>query len=382
MSTFETPFGDFDLRRFPPTKNPTLRAWDAADLYVLEWLAGADGPARSGRWCVLNDGFGALGVALHTLDPASISDSALAHRALRENLERNGIDVSSVRVEPCIGEPDPVDGVDESIDVLVVEVPKSGALLEDQLARLRPRLHAGSVVVGAGMTRHVHTSTIEAFERWVGPTRTSLARRKARLIHATPNLELEPGASPYPTRYRWSGIEVIEHAGVFSRGRVDAGTELLLKHLPDGRGIRAVADPGCGSGLLGTAFARRCTDASVHFTDASYRAVASARATFEGACPGRPATFRAGDALEGVEERSLDLVLCNPPFHDGHVIGDETAFRMFVQARRVLRPGGELRVVGNRHLEYHGKLKRVFGNARVVASNRKFVVLSAVRADR
>jgi 16S rRNA (guanine1207-N2)-methyltransferase len=52
---------------------------------------------------------------------------------------------------------------------------------------------------------------------------------------------------------------------------------------------------------------------------------------------------------------------------------------MFTGSRAALRPGGELWVVGNRHLGYHVKLKRVFGNCDVVASNPKFVVLRAVR---
>jgi len=50
--------------------------------------------------------------------------------------------------------------------------------------------------------------------------------------------------------------------------------------------------------------------------------------------------------------------------------------------RRVLRPGGELCIVGNRHLNYHVKLKRLFGNVEQLAANRKFVVLSARRRDR
>jgi 16S rRNA (guanine1207-N2)-methyltransferase len=52
---------------------------------------------------------------------------------------------------------------------------------------------------------------------------------------------------------------------------------------------------------------------------------------------------------------------------------------MFTGARRVLAPGGELWVVGNRHLGYHVKLRRLFGNCRLVASDPKFVVLRAVR---
>ncbi|EPJ35110.1 putative Ribosomal RNA large subunit methyltransferase G [Streptomyces afghaniensis 772] len=52
---------------------------------------------------------------------------------------------------------------------------------------------------------------------------------------------------------------------------------------------------------------------------------------------------------------------------------------MFSGARRALRPGGELWVIGNRHLGYHVKLRKLFGNSRLVASDPKFVVLKAVK---
>ena len=44
----------------------------------------------------------------------------------------------------------------------------------------------------------------------------------------------------------------------------------------------------------------------------------------------------------------------------------------------VLRPGGELWVVGNRHLEYNDKLNRAFGNSEVMANNPKFQVIRAI----
>ena len=51
---------------------------------------------------------------------------------------------------------------------------------------------------------------------------------------------------------------------------------------------------------------------------------------------------------------------------------------MFRHSARVLRDGGELWVVGNRHLDYHLKLRRWFSSVEVVASNKKFVVLRAI----
>jgi 23S rRNA (guanine1835-N2)-methyltransferase len=42
----------------------------------------------------------------------------------------------------------------------------------------------------------------------------------------------------------------------------------------------------------------------------------------------------------------------------------------------VLRPDGELRVVGNRHLGYHRTLARLFGNCQTLSADSKFVILT------
>ena len=126
---------------------------------------------------MLNDGFGALAVALAgRRRPSSVSDSYVASSPPGATSTANGIDPSSVTL---LGSFDPVP---DRIDLLLVKVPKSLALLDDQLRRLRPHLHEGSVVIGAAMTKHLHTSTLEVFERRIGPTTTSLARKKARLV--------------------------------------------------------------------------------------------------------------------------------------------------------------------------------------------------------
>ncbi|MNC58158.1 Ribosomal RNA large subunit methyltransferase G [compost metagenome] len=50
---------------------------------------------------------------------------------------------------------------------------------------------------------------------------------------------------------------------------------------------------------------------------------------------------------------------------------------MFKQAHAALRHGGELWIVGNRHLGYHTKLKRLFREVEQVAATPKFVILKA-----
>ncbi|GLW24001.1 ribosomal RNA large subunit methyltransferase G [Microbispora amethystogenes] len=383
MERLTTARGTFGLARFPEDPRDPLRAWDAADEYLLRHLdEREDGPVDlSGSVVVLGDRWGALVTALAGHDPVQISDSFLGRRATLANLERNGLPTDAVRLRTTRETPP------ERIDLLLVRVPKSLALLEDQLHRLAPAVHPGTVVVGAGMVTEIHTSTLRLFERLLGPTRTSLAVKKARLIFCAP----EPGPprkdNPWPRGHRLpadagvvSGLTVVSHAGVFSADRLDAGTRLLLRNLPARTGAEHVVDLGCGNGVIGLAAALSNQDAEVTFIDESYQALASAEATFLANAPaGAVARFTAADGMSGFPPGTADLVLNNPPFHSHRGRTDATAWRMFNGARAGLRRGGELWVVGNRHLGYHVKLRRLFGNCEVVASDPKFVLLRAVK---
>ncbi|MCW8903546.1 methyltransferase [Sedimenticola sp.] len=371
MQMLDTPAGSFMLRRYPLRKRETLRAWDAADEYLLAHL----GNEISGRILIINDGFGALSCALARYGPTRQSDSYLADWSARENLKANGLDESGV---DFIGSLDELQG---AYDLVLIRVTKTLALLEHELIRLRPHLKPESRVIGCGMSKQIHTSTLQLFERIIGPTTTSLAHKKARLIFAAVDADLEIPASSYPVCYPLEGtdFQLINHANVFSRDQLDIGTRLLLAHIPASDDYRDIVDLGCGNGVVGLMAAQQNPAATLHFVDESAMAVASAQATFAGSGLANPARFSQGDALSGFPPASADLILCNPPFHQGSVVGDEIAWRMFNQARRVLRTSGELRIIGNRHLNYHVKLKRLYGNVRQVAADRKFVVLKSFK---
>jgi 23S rRNA (guanine1835-N2)-methyltransferase len=376
------PQGEFELARYPTYPNDTLRAWDAADEFLLRHLAERRGSADiKGEILIVNDSAGALSTALADHHPKMLSDSYLAQVATRKNLARNRIDISAVEHLASF------DPLPPSIDVVVMKIPKSLGLLEDQLYGIAPHIHERTVFIAGAMARHIHTSTIKLFEKIIGPTRSSLAERKARLIFCDPNPALERPPNPWPKTYIAGNNVVTSHAGVFSAAHLDSGAGFLLDHLPQAAERLRVVDLGCGNGILGVRTAIRNSEAEVTFIDESYRAVASAEATFRANLGAeRTARFLVGNGMFDVandnplSKGSIDRVLNNPPFHESHAIADATAWQMFAESHDVLRPGGELWVVGNRHLGYQAKLRRLFGNCDLIAGNTRFVVLRALRS--
>lgn len=107
-------------------------------------------------------------------------------------------------------------------------------MLEDQLIRIKPFISSSTTFVAAGMVKSIHTSTLKLFEKYIGPTKTSLARKKARLIFSKVDDQIKATKSPYPKSYtlEGTGYEIVNHANVFSRESLDIGTRFFLQHIP------------------------------------------------------------------------------------------------------------------------------------------------------
>lgn len=374
MPTLELPDNSLRLDRYPLGRNDPLQPWDAADEYLLKQVR--EGGDPTGGVLVVNDAFGALAAGLHDLAPATWSDSHLARLALDHNLALN--DLAPDRVTFVPGHETPTG----PFGLVLVKIPKSLDWLKDSLLRLRPHLLPGSRVMAGGMIKHTPARAYRLLEEIIGPVKTSLGWKKARLATADfdAGRECPPRLAERTYRVENFGLHLVSGPNVFSRGHLDLGTRLFLENLPAGSQPWRVADLGCGNGVLALAVALRMPAATILGVDESFQAVASATRNLAVAgVSGREIEFTVGDGLADQNPESLDAVVCNPPFHMARAVGDQTAWRMFQQARRALVPGGELRIVGNRHLGYHVKLKRLFGNCEVLAADGKFVVLRAVR---
>ncbi len=375
MSQLDLGTQQLELERYPQQEESTqLQAWEAADEYLLQQLENVDIGGRP--VLIFNDNFGTLACALHAYRPYSVSDSYMSQLATRHNLKLNGLDPEQVTLLDSLAE------LPAAPAVVLIRVPKALALLEQQLRALRHVVTEDTLIVAGAKARDVHTSTMQLFEKVLGPTRTSLAWKKARLIFCQA-ADIVPPAAAETTNWTLDGTDwlIHNHANVFSRGSLDIGARLFMEHLP--RGLNGhIVDLGCGNGVIGLTALAQNPEAQVTFVDESYMAVASSELNVEHNLPQEldRCQFEVNNALAGIERESVQAVLCNPPFHQQHAITDHTAWQMFCDAKRCLQVGGELRIVGNRHLDYHQKLKRLFGNCTLVASNKKFVILRAVKS--
>lgn len=191
---------------------------------------------------------------------------------------------------------------------------------------------------------------------------------------ATP--ELDALARRYPVATADGELQVVSLPGVFSHGRLDVGSRLLLEHLgdlPQG----AVLDFGCGAGVLGAALQRHYPGSALHLLDVDAFAVASSRLTL--AANGLAGTVQAGRGIQDAPT-GLAAIVSNPPFHQGVHTDYQATEQLLREAAAHLRPGGELRLVANSFLKYAPLIERHLGPCTVLAERDGFRIYSARRA--
>ncbi len=259
-------------------------------------------------------------------------------------------------------------------DAAFLHLPRGREMREEALrlaaAMLRPAGRLGFV----GATREGVKSALQQAQMIFG--QAGIVVRKGG-YHA--GLAHRPdGDFPFPAIHRTERDIVVDgvptrlvgYAGAFAHDRLDDGAAALIAGMQIPAGAR-VLDLGCGTGLVGLAALRR--GAHVTMTDVSARAVLSAQETL--AANGYPdvsVTHACGAAT--VETATFDIVVTNPPFHQGHGLHFETVQFFIEEATRVLKAGGKLYLVANAFLSYEPWLRAHFARVQQVWNDRRFRV--------
>ena len=365
---FKTAAGSFEIQRYPLRKSESLRGWNSADLLLVEHLLAKDlDPASI---LVVNDDHGALTVALR---PAAVwSDSALAAIAIEANLQRNAMETI-----PVVASTNFPAG---NFSIVAIKVPKVLSYFEYQLATLAASISPNTVVIAAGMDKHLTPRVAELLERYIGPTERYRGHMKARLFCAIrdkrPALETPAQASYHCEAL---GRDLRGMSNVFSREKMDIGSRFLIEQLHRLDAAAQLLDLACGNGILGLIAMKQGLCKNLAFCDESAMAVASAKWNADhlaGDFSGDIHYFQ-GDGLRGYDGPQADLILCNPPFHSNHTVEEYVGRRLLAQCATYLKDGGRLCMVANRHLQYLPTLKRGFSRVETLAQNNKFVILLA-----
>ncbi|MBQ9264124.1 MAG: class I SAM-dependent methyltransferase [Clostridia bacterium] len=137
--------------------------------------------------------------------------------------------------------------------------------------------------------------------------------------------------------YRGVTLRFTTDAGVFSRGEVDFGTNVLLNALPrDLSG--AVLDMGCGWGAIGVTVGKKYPACRVVMTDVNERAAELAKQNAQ--ANGVSAQVLTGDGIAHVAG-NYDIILTNPPIR----AGKQVIYGLFAAAKEKMNPGGEMYLV-------------------------------------
>lgn len=265
-------------------------------------------------------------------------------------------------------------------ETAVLFLPKSRELTDYLLQSLAAQL-AGKLLYLVGEKRAGVERAAKQLATYGTPRKLDSARHcqlwQVQVEQAPAVPVLEDLAQRYELPLADGPLQVVTLPGVFSHGRLDAGSALLLEHLED-LPAGPLLDFGCGAGVLGAVLKRRYPASPLLMLDVDAFALASSRLTL--AANGLDAELIAGDGIHAAPT-GLAAIVSNPPFHQGVHTDYQASETLLRDAARFLRPGGELRLVANSFLKYPPLIEQHLGPCATLAERQGFRIYRARRSS-
>lgn len=361
---------EYSFKRYPYTSNTSLKAWSAADEYMLEHLEEFN---KNGKKIALfNDRFGYLACNLIEYNPLFIAGYKSQEKALLNNCSLNNLVFNEKKIVH------PLSKIDDELDLSLMKIPKSLDLFELHLQQLASCLTSDGIVLAGFMTRHFNKTLIEIANNYFEEVEQSKAWRKSRvLILKKPrSISFSPLLTTIDFEHSSIGhLTLKQYPGVFSSNRIDPASQFLLDHLSVAESDARILDLASGNGILGLVATRLNPEAEVHFLDDSLLAIESSKLNVNI----DPSCFHYDDTLTDFERDHFDLVISNPPFHFEYETNIEVSVSLFKQVLQKLTTSGRFILVANKHLNYKTHLEPLFSNTRILSQNKKFVIYECIK---
>lgn len=160
--------------------------------------------------------------------------------------------------------------------------------------------------------------------------------------------------------------------GVFSKGELDFGTELLLKNFKyDDPNNKTLLDIGCGCGPIGIYASH--LGFTVDMSDVNKRAIHLSKMSLKE--QGLNANVFESDAYKNITNK-YDYIVSNPPIR----VGKEKLYEIVMNAKEHLKDGGSLWIVVRKQQGAESMLrdmKNAYKIVEVIAKKKGFFIIKA-----
>lgn len=349
---------NYNIKRYDLSEDKSLRAWSAADEYLLQQFGALK--VKPSSLGIYHDRFGFLGCHLNESSPTIILTHKSQETAIYANFSANKI------LFPKFASP--IASLDNEIDYALLKIPKSLGLFRLFLEQISHNSTDNVTVICAFMTRHFTPKLVQIAEEYFEVVEQSRALKKARLLTLSKKKKVEK--SELLTTLNYNAQEYKQYLGVFSADHIDYATQFFLQQLEVKATDQNILDLGSGNGIIGNEIHKQNPDAEIHLIDDAFLAVESAKLNIQG-----DNIHHYFDCdLARFDDKIFDLIVTNPPFHFEYEINIQVPIELFKSCHRCLKEGGTLQLVASKHLNYKLHLEKIFSTVVVVADEKKFVV--------
>lgn len=347
---------------------------------ALNWITQELSSIRADKnarilWCTDENALNTLPTAIHQQQLLVLTnrwDVAEQAKARGFTTEFNDFDCSEI--------------ADNSLDKIFYRVSKEKPVVHHLLNQAWRCLKPGGQLLLAGYKNEGTKTYIEKIAKLFGSGKNIVKNGPVYSAELSKNTEYDTAELLDDSDYRQprpialdSGLQLLSKPGLFGWNKVDTGSALLIEQLKQLSSLpnpfNTCVDLGCGYGYLTIAAASLDICSSVNhwtMTDNNAAALALARQNLQhNQLNGE---VIAADAGKGLSTKA-DLLLCNPPFHQGFSIDGDLTDKFLLSAKRLLSPQGIALFVVNQFIPLERKAAPLFGQIKVVIDNGSFKVI-------